>query len=48
MPNNIDDYYKRIAHLATAGGTKNETSLRKAFLELVEKYAKEKQLNIVD
>ncbi len=48
MPNNIDDYYKRIAHLATAGGTKNETSLRKAFLELVEKYAKEKQLTIVD
>ena len=48
MPNNIDDYYKRIADLATAGGTKKETSLRKAFLEMVEKYAKEKQLVVVD
>ena len=45
---NIKNYYNRIANLTIAGGTKNETSIRKAFLEMVEKYAKELQLAIVD
>ena len=44
----IADYYKRIADLTTAGGTANETSIRKAFLELVDKFARENQLTIVD
>ncbi len=45
---NIKDYYKRIGELKTAGGTQKETAIRKAFLEMVDKYAKEYQLIIVD
>jgi predicted helicase len=46
--NKIKDYYKRINELKTAGGKQKETSVRKAFLELVDKYARENQLTVVD
>ncbi|MDX2073947.1 MAG: type ISP restriction/modification enzyme [Alphaproteobacteria bacterium] len=44
----IEKYQRQLAQLKRAGKTKNESSIRKAFLRLVENYAEGHDLTVVD
>jgi predicted helicase len=44
----IEKYQRQLAQLKRAGKTKNESSIRKAFLRLVENYAESHDLTVVD
>ena len=44
----IEKYQRQLAQLSRAGKTQNESSLRKAFLRLVENYAEAHDLTVVD
>lgn len=44
----IEKYQRQLAQLKRAGKTKNESSIRKAFLRLVENYAESHDLAVVD
>jgi hypothetical protein len=43
----IQQYYNNVDKLIRYGGTRNETSLRKAFQELLDHYARSKNLLLV-
>ena len=43
----IQQYYSNVERLIRYGGTRNESSLRKAFQELLDHYARSKNLVLV-
>src|SRR6266540_2034067 len=43
----IQQYYSNVERLIRYGGTRNESSLRKAFQELLDHYARSKNLLLV-
>jgi len=48
LKNSINKYYTTIARIKQAGGTKNESVLRRAFAELLQDYASKKELQLVE
>ncbi len=48
LKNSINKYYNTIAKIKQAGGTKNESVLRRAFAELLQDYANKKDLQLVE
>jgi len=48
LKNSINKYYTTIARIKQAGGTKNESVLRRAFAELLQDYANKKELQLVE
>ncbi len=44
----INNYYNKISQIKRFGGTRNETSLRRAFANLLEEYCLPKNLQLVD
>jgi hypothetical protein len=43
----IQQYYAKVEQMIRYGGTRNESTLRKPFLDLLEQYARSKNLLLV-